>query len=642
VPSSTDRPGVLLVDDRPENLITLEAVLGPLDLDLVRASSGEGALRALLERDFAAVILDVQMPGMDGFETASYIRRRPRSRLTPIIFLSAISTDVSHVMRGYESGAVDYVLKPFDPAILRSKVQVFAELELERRARARSEGLLLSALRASPNGLAIVDGSGAVVHANPALAGLVGRPGEPLERESLVALLAPADPVDVRAGLERLYDGREDRFEAEISLGTGVPVRLVASAVQGDDGHVLVELWDLRERIEREQARIALVEEQSARAEAEALYAREHDIATTLQRGLLPASLPPTPGVALASFLEAGGEGTQVGGDWFDAFPLPGGRVGLVVGDVSGRGVAAASRMGELRSAARAFAQDGHPAVEVVERLNAYHHALAPDALTTLVYAVVEPDVGRVRIVNAGHPAPAIALPGESPAVVAGTCAALGVQEVLRAQESVVDFPPEATLVLYTDGLVERRSEGTHGGTARLLSALAEPAEDVEGTCREVLAACGTAVGDDVTVLCARATALLGDDVSLKLMPEPEGLAAARRLLRRWLTEAGVDAATVPGAILAVNEACQNAIEHAHEFAARPVHVRLLHDERGVEVTVRDAGRRDLPEGDPDRGRGIPLMRAHADEVVLDLGSGHGGSVTLRWTHGPVALPRAG
>jgi signal transduction histidine kinase len=121
-------PRVLLVDDRSDNLLALRAVLEPLGLDLVEAASGEEALRHLLAGEFALIILDVQMPVLDGFETARLIRGRERTRYVPIIFLTAISGEPEHYQRGYESGAVDYVYKPFEPEILRAKVSVFAEL----------------------------------------------------------------------------------------------------------------------------------------------------------------------------------------------------------------------------------------------------------------------------------------------------------------------------------------------------------------------------------------------------------------------------------------------------------------------------------------------------------------------------------
>ena len=134
----TNRAKLLLVDDRPENLLALEAILEPLDADLVRAASGEEALRRLLQEEFAAILLDVQMPGMDGFQTAELIKRRERTKHIPILFLTAISKDAEHIFRGYSAGAVDYLMKPFEPLILRAKVAVFIELwqktmEIRRR-----------------------------------------------------------------------------------------------------------------------------------------------------------------------------------------------------------------------------------------------------------------------------------------------------------------------------------------------------------------------------------------------------------------------------------------------------------------------------------------------------------------------------
>jgi signal transduction histidine kinase len=138
---------ILLVDDRPENLLALEAVLEPLGQQLVRANSGEEALRALLARDFALILLDVQMPGMNGFETAHLIKARERSRAIPIIFLTAINKEEAYAVRGYEAGAVDYLSKPFNPDVLRSKVGVFVELHHRREQLRRQEQALRAAER---------------------------------------------------------------------------------------------------------------------------------------------------------------------------------------------------------------------------------------------------------------------------------------------------------------------------------------------------------------------------------------------------------------------------------------------------------------------------------------------------------------
>jgi CheY-like chemotaxis protein len=126
--SSEPKCSILMVDDRPENLLALEAVLAPLNQNLVSVESGEEALRQLLEREFALVLMDVQMPGMDGFETALQIRERAKTKDIPIIFITAISQEPHHALRGYSTGAVDYLFKPFDPWALRTKVGVFTQL----------------------------------------------------------------------------------------------------------------------------------------------------------------------------------------------------------------------------------------------------------------------------------------------------------------------------------------------------------------------------------------------------------------------------------------------------------------------------------------------------------------------------------
>ncbi|MBI4515664.1 MAG: response regulator [Deltaproteobacteria bacterium] len=134
---------LLLVDDRPENLLALEALLDhQRGYELVKAQSGREALRQVLARDFAVILLDVMMPEMDGFETAALIRQRERSRATPIIFLTAVSLDSAHMLKGYALGAVDYLTKPFIPEVLRAKVAVLVELSRKSQALARSEAQL--------------------------------------------------------------------------------------------------------------------------------------------------------------------------------------------------------------------------------------------------------------------------------------------------------------------------------------------------------------------------------------------------------------------------------------------------------------------------------------------------------------------
>ncbi len=140
-----DRVNILLVDDRPENLLALEAILEPLTQNLVRAHSGPEALKRVLEMEFATILLDVQMPDMNGFEVAEIIKSRERSRTIPIIFLSAINKEEAYVFKGYSMGAVDYVFKPFNPDVLRMKVAVFVDLFIKQREVQRQAELLRDA-----------------------------------------------------------------------------------------------------------------------------------------------------------------------------------------------------------------------------------------------------------------------------------------------------------------------------------------------------------------------------------------------------------------------------------------------------------------------------------------------------------------
>src|SRR5580704_1693910 len=178
-PAGESRMKILLVDDTPENLVSLEAALGGLGEDLVMAQSGKEALRHLLNDDFAAILLDVRMPEMDGFETAEMIRSRPRSRQIPILFLTGYRNE-EHLFRGYDLGAVDFLFKPIVPEVLRSKVAVFVELsrinaklreqadELRKQAEVlqKAEQRFRSLLEAAPDAMVMCRDDGRVVMVN--------------------------------------------------------------------------------------------------------------------------------------------------------------------------------------------------------------------------------------------------------------------------------------------------------------------------------------------------------------------------------------------------------------------------------------------------------------------------------------------
>jgi CheY-like chemotaxis protein len=187
---------ILIVDDRAENLLALEAILHGLGHELVKATSGEEALKRLLTEDVAVILLDVQMPGMDGFETAHHVKARAKTADIPILFLTALDGAAHQAFRGYAAGAVDYLAKPFDPWVLRAKVAVFVELHQRRQelaaqaGRARAE---LAALR-SPHLAAL---AGEVVAAVEGACGQAGTPPEATARlgQALVAARALRDAL---------------------------------------------------------------------------------------------------------------------------------------------------------------------------------------------------------------------------------------------------------------------------------------------------------------------------------------------------------------------------------------------------------------------------------------------------------------
>jgi CheY-like chemotaxis protein len=212
------KPQILLVDDRAENLTALEAILSSLDQVLVPVRSGDAALKALLTGEFAVILLDVVMPGMDGFETAAHIKRRAKTRDIPIIFLTAASSEPGYAFRGYAAGAVDYIAKPFDPWVLRAKVSNFVEL-YTKNVQLREQAKLLRAQLPDGGAAGPAAGSPAVPgRAGPLLAELSGRLAAV---EDLVAVLAEqaasgGDPVmtDCTARLEHRVGRLRDALDA--------------------------------------------------------------------------------------------------------------------------------------------------------------------------------------------------------------------------------------------------------------------------------------------------------------------------------------------------------------------------------------------------------------------------------------------
>ena len=275
------KPKVLLVDDRNDNLVAMQAVLSPLDCSVATASSGEQALKALLQDDYAVILLDVQMPGLDGFETARLIKARDRTREIPIIFVTAISTEPPHIHKGYAAGAVDYLFKPYDPEVLRAKVGVFLALHEATRALTESEALWRSIFENAPIGMARLDRRGAILHANRALGAILGRAAADLKARSLDGFVADEMRGEDSERREALLAGTLSGYSTELVLldvtDERIPCVCSFSAVpNGGAGHpgLIVQVYDLRDRERAEAERVALVRAKAKRAQAEQLTQR--------------------------------------------------------------------------------------------------------------------------------------------------------------------------------------------------------------------------------------------------------------------------------------------------------------------------------------------------------------------------------
>ena len=296
-----EKVNILLVDDQQSNLLALESILSDLGLNLVRAESGRGALRALLDREFAVILLDVQMPNLDGFETASLIRERDKSRGTPIIFLTALSRSETHVFRGYELGAVDYIFKPYQPEILRYKVNVFVELFRKTQAIVRQAHELARLsrqneliLNAAVEGVFGVNREGAATFVNPAAARMIGRAAGAVIGHEVHPLLHPSFPGVATCDIEDCSLNsalRGDCVRDEVADtffrddGASFPVEFSASPIHDEEGQAVGCVITFRDVTEKRAAALAAENERRYR-EADAQNRAKDNFLATLSHEL--------------------------------------------------------------------------------------------------------------------------------------------------------------------------------------------------------------------------------------------------------------------------------------------------------------------------------------------------------------------
>ncbi|MGI8535852.1 MAG: SpoIIE family protein phosphatase [Mycobacteriales bacterium] len=346
-------------------------------------------------------------------------------------------------------------------------------------------------------------------------------------------------------------------------------------------------------------------------------YAFERDLAVTLQRSLLPRTLPTGPAFRASARYLPGARGTQVGGDWYDLIEV-GESLVLVVGDVMGRGVQAAAVMGQLQATVRAYALEGHSPAEVLTRLDRVALGVEDLHFTTCVVARLDPSTRRLCLAAAGHLAPVVVAPGGPARLLEldpGLPLGVGGAHFI---EQTYDLEPGSLLMLYTDGLVECRDASISDGLDRLVGALSNPVISADEACDRVLRAMGRDGGhdDDTAVLALLLTTT--PDLELRLATEASSARAARYAVRALLAQAGLDTDV---AQLLVTELVANTSRYAGDGW---VDVRATLRGQTVRIEVDDDSG-DLPDEqreprwERESGRGLLLVKALSQRWGVEL-----------------------
>lgn len=463
----------------------------------------------------------------------------------------------------------------------------------------------------------------AVRHRDPELhkrlEGLVGRSVIAIRSASLgspqVLRQAKSRALDhaatLRAVRENVPDPEDRAIYEEAGLGTALIVPMVARGRTRGTLHLV----NVDPASRRPEGTVEIAEELARRAalamDNSRLYEREHRVASTLQRALLPARLPSHPRIDLSFAYRPAERESRVGGDWYDAFAISETEMAISIGDVGGHGLEASVAMNAARQALRISATEGLSPAQTLRRANIALMLNAEHPFITAIHGILDVERSSFRYSCAGHPPPAVAPLSGAARYLDGGGIPMGIELETTFPAHEVRLDPYATLLLYTDGLLEfdRNIERESG---RLLEALSERVHDTssDGAGRLVRHVLNNRQLDDIAVLSATILPARADTVELKLPAAPVSATIARRFVSRYARVAQLEPERTFDLVLAVGEAVANAVEHAYRGATGDFILRLSSGEGKIFGEVRDLGTWREGRPSPERGRGLSILRA--------------------------------
>ncbi|MFI5494245.1 SpoIIE family protein phosphatase [Actinoplanes sp. NPDC051859] len=507
---------VLVCDDSATKRYLLVSWLTRAGFAVVEAETGGAALELLAaaKGGIDLVVLDVKLPDLSGFEVCERIKTDPAYGILPVIHVSAHAVDVVDRTQGLNRGADAYLVEPIEPDELIATAQAVLRYY---RARQRAESLANRMIKLAETTLAINSASTLAGLLQAAADGAYGIFGGPVV---VVAETADGDGLSAvangQAATVRPWAVEHHETAVGSTVRTEPPeawslvtwpeqeqVAVAAARLRSDRPPVYVAVPSASQTPGFPVLR-QLSQAVAAAVEAQRSYDEEHRIAVTLQRSLLQSRLPDVPGLELAVRYEPAGAQTEVGGDFYELTMLDG-RLLVAIGDVAGHSLHAATVMAEVRHAVRAYAVEGHYPAAVLDLVNRFMRTVLPMESATLCLFTLEPATGRICLASAGHLPPLLHVDGAGATFLTPSGPLLGINAPRPADMEFV-LPPGGTLVLYTDGLIERRDSDIDEGFTALAQCANEVEPSLDAFCQRLLVQLAGAgeQADDIAVVALR------------------------------------------------------------------------------------------------------------------------------------------